>query len=347
MATINPRAALSIPRPLLALAMLLPAGGLFALIHVWYGYEPALAATDTGLSIFLLVTAGVAARSVLTSYFPQSGKLVYGMGLSVALAVFITWLFQQSMLGLIDEERYRSFLYESLPVRAGFNWLVIVSMSATFVLYEGFKEKQKDTQHEIDTVAMVKEAELQKLQLQLQPHFLFNSLNSINALILTQPTRAREMVQQLSDFLRTTLKRADEHWITLDQELHYLNLYLAIEKVRFGHRLEVQTEVDEHIKLWLIPPLLLQPLVENAIKFGLYGTTDKVTIVMQTYRVDNALRVTITNPFDSDMQPPEGSGFGLQGLHRRLYLLYARNDLLTTKAENNHFTVELTLPEKL
>ncbi len=347
MATINPRTALSFPRSLIAFAILLPAAGLFALLTTWYGLEFTLAATDTMLSVFLLVTAVVASRSVLTTYFPQSGKLAYGIGLSMALAVLITWLFYQSMQGLADDAGYLSFVYESLPVRVGFNWVVIVSMSAMIILYEGFREKQKDTQHERDTAAMVKEAELQKLQLQLQPHFLFNSLNSINALILTQPPRAREMVQQLSDFLRATLKRADEQWITLDQELHYLNLYLSIEKVRFGHRLDVQTEVDEQIKLWLIPPLLLQPLVENAIKFGLYGTTDNVSITMKTYRVDNALRVTITNPFDADMQPPEGSGFGLNGLRRRLYLLYGRNDLLATRIEANHFTVELTLPEKL
>jgi LytS/YehU family sensor histidine kinase len=194
---------------------------------------------------------------------------------------------------------------------------------------------------------MMRDAELQKLQLQLQPHFLFNSLNSINALILVNPSRAREMVQQLSDFLRTTLKRADEHWITLYQELVYLQLYLSIEKVRFGHRLDVQIECDEQIKLWLIPPLLIQPLVENAIKFGLYGTTESVVIRMQTQRIGDSLQIIISNPFDADMQPAEGSGFGLNGLKRRLYLLYARNDLLTTTIEENHFTVQLTLPEKI
>lgn len=193
---------------------------------------------------------------------------------------------------------------------------------------------------------MVRDAELQKLQLQLQPHFLFNSLNSVNALIITQPDRAGKMVQQLSDFLRATLKRADEQWITLEQEIAYLQLYLSIEKVRFGHRLDVRLNLDEQIQLWLIPPLLLQPLVENAIKFGLYGTTGKVVIDLSTERDGDALRVEISNPFDEDVQPAEGSGFGLSGLHRRLYLLYARNDLLTTRMENNIFIARLILPEK-
>ena len=103
------------------------------------------------------------------------------------------------------------------------------------------------------------------------------------------------MVQQLSDFLRATLKRADEHWITLDQELSYLQLYLSIEKVRFGHRLVVKEECDDQLNLWLIPPLLIQPLVENAIKFGLYGTTEEVEINHCghiTNRVSVSIRLT-------------------------------------------------------
>src|SRR5690606_26260909 len=96
-----------------------------------------------------------------------------------------------------------------------------------------------------DTAAMVREAELQKLQQQLQPHFLFNCLNSVNAMITIKPEEAKKMVLHLSDFLRITMKRADDHWVSLEEEWNYLQLYLDIEKVRFGHRLEVITEFDE------------------------------------------------------------------------------------------------------
>jgi two-component system LytT family sensor kinase len=215
------------------------------------------------------------------------------------------------------------------------------------IFYQRWKDATAHQDRDTDVIVMAREAELQKLQLQLQPHFLFNSLNSINALVLINSSRARDMVQQLSDFLRATLKRADEQWITLKEELAYLELYLSIEKVRFGHRLDIQIESDDQIHIWLVPPLLIQPLVENAIKFGLYGTTEQVTIHIKTERIHDALQISISNPFDADMQPQEGSGFGLSGLQRRLYLLYARNDLLKTTIENNHFTVQLTLPEKI
>ncbi len=239
-----------------------------------------------------------------------------------------------------------NFLDQSEPVRWAIAFLLITAAGLINVFYNRWKEVQQSHDREASTQVMVKEAELQKLQLQLQPHFLFNSLNSINALIITQPDKAGKMVQQLSDFLRATLKRADEQWITLAKEVEYLQLYLSIEKVRFGHRLDVRMNLDEQIQLWLIPPLLLQPLVENAIKFGLYGTTGQVVINLSTQREGDILLIEISNPFDEDMQPAEGSGFGLSGLRRRLYLLYARNDLLTTRIEDNKFIVRLILPEK-
>jgi LytS/YehU family sensor histidine kinase len=241
---------------------------------------------------------------------------------------------------------YINFLGQSEPIRWTIAFLLIISAGIIYVFYNRWKETLDSQDREASTQVMVKEAELQKLQLQLQPHFLFNSLNSINALIITQPDKAGKMVQQLSDFLRATLKRADEQWITLSKEIEYLQLYLSIEKVRFGHRLDVKMSLDDQIQVWLIPPLLLQPLVENAIKFGLYGTTGQVVINLSTQREGDSLVIEISNPFDEDMQPAEGSGFGLSGLKRRLYLLYARNDLLTTRMENGKFFVRLILPEK-
>ncbi len=152
------------------------------------------------------------------------------------------------------------------------------------------------------------------------------------------------MVQQLSDFLRLTLQRADEPWVSMARELEYLETYLAIEKVRFGHRLEVKLQVQESAHTWTIPTLVLQPLLENAIKFGLYGTTGHISIELNALVKENLLEIEITNPFDSDMQPATGSGFGLTGLQRRLYLIYARNDLIQTRSIENKFTVTLKLP---
>jgi two-component system LytT family sensor kinase len=190
----------------------------------------------------------------------------------------------------------------------------------------------------------LKEAELFKLRQQLQPHFLFNSLNSINALIGIKPEEARKMVQQLSDFLRGTMRKEENQLISFAEELDYLKLYLEIEKVRFGYRLKTEMDVAEETLTWKIPSLLLQPLMENAIKFGLYGTTGEVVIGLRARTADRHLVIAVTNPYDPDTQMPAGTGFGLDSVKRRLYLLFARNDLVEINKEKNFFVVVIRIP---
>jgi two-component system, LytTR family, sensor kinase len=333
--------------PILAFSIAWWAMYYWALVY-WFGLENYLAIKDAMISACSVMASMILMETILNRYTPKIGKYQFVIGLSLVVSFLCQWIANNFYQAIGKENNdYLQFNDKAIPVRLAIVFLSTVGYGIAYLFYKQAKELQEAVANQTSTDSMVREAELQKLQLQLQPHFLFNSLNSINALILVNPPKARDMVQQLSDFLRSTLKRADERWITLDQELAYLQLYLSIEKVRFGHRLDVQLDCDEQIKLWLIPPLLIQPLVENAIKFGLYGTTENVVISMKTKRVNDSLQIEIMNPFDTDMQPAEGSGFGLNGLRRRLYLLYSRNDLLKTTIENNQFTVQLTLPEKI
>ncbi len=216
------------------------------------------------------------------------------------------------------------------------------------VLWYTLQDRRDNERRKTEAEKLTKEAELFKLRQQLQPHFLFNSLNSINALIGFKPDEARHMIQQLSDFLRGTLKKEDNQWATLQEELNHLQLYLDIEKVRFGHRLQTSIEQDEECGAMKIPAMLLQPVVENAIKFGLYDTTEAITISIQAKAVNSQLIIHVQNPFDSATSGPQkGTGFGLSSVQRRLYLVFAQHDLLKTHAENNLFTTIITIPQKL
>ncbi|MDZ7650491.1 MAG: histidine kinase [Cytophagales bacterium] len=278
---------------------------------------------------------------------PKTGIFQVTIGLGLLLAGGSQWISVQTLLQVVPSEvAYHEFLSASTPVRWVIGFTIITGGGVGVIYYTRWKELLEVRTREEDTATLAREAELQKLQLQLQPHFLFNSLNSINALILVQPDQARQMVQQLSDFLRLTLKRADEPWVSLAQELEYLETYLAIEKVRFGHRLVVVLAIDEQSRQWPLPTLVLQPLLENAIKFGLYGTTGQISIEVDSRIVNNELLISISNPFDLDMLPDTGSGFGLNGLKRRLYLLFARNDLIQTTTLENKFLVNLTIPAR-
>lgn len=240
-------------------------------------------------------------------------------------------------------------------IRGFIGWLIIYGYCIILRLQSSLFRLQDEMQDEEQAQQLRKDAELFKLRQQLQPHFLFNSLNSINALIGREPQRARQMVQQLSDYLRNTIKKEDNGFISFREEMDDLRLYLAIEQVRFGHRLQIEEHLELECEGMKVPPFLLQPLVENAIKYGLYGTTGSVTINITVKTVKKELLFTISNPFDADAVTVKGTGFGLESIRRRLYLLFARNDLLRiTQGEQpaindessglRLFTVTLTIP---
>ena len=147
----------------------------------------------------------------------------------------------------------------------------------------------------------------------------------------------------LSDFLRGTLRSDGQSWISLADEIKYLEMYFDIERVRFGHRLVVGLEVEEGVESLKIPPLLVQPLVENAIKYGLYGTLGEVKISLRFQKEGNYLQVVVENPFDGQDSAPEGTGFGLSSLERRLFLIFGRTDLLEKSGAKGIFRVHLKI----
>ncbi|MEJ0054234.1 MAG: histidine kinase [Bacteroidota bacterium] len=202
-------------------------------------------------------------------------------------------------------------------------------------------EKRKE-----DAAKLAREAELSNLRLQLQPHFLFNSLNSISALAGSRPDEARKMIPATFRLPARYIKKDDSSLLTLEEELHHLQLYLDIEKVRFGHRLNTIIKNEEDCIHLTLPSLLLQPIVENAIKFGLYDTIGEITITISAKKAGSDLIIEVKNPFDpSTAMPKRGTGFGLSSVQRRLYLLYFRNDLLTTSQDDNIFTTTIKIPQ--
>lgn len=231
-----------------------------------------------------------------------------------------------------------------MPVRFIFSFLTISFITAIYWLMNTIIEQKENESRKSESEQLLKEAELVRLRQQLQPHFLFNSLNSISALVVAKPTEARKMIQQLSDFLRGTLRK-DDQLLKLQEELEHLKLYLDIEKVRFGHRLNIELHILPESLEYKLPALLLQPLVENAIKFGLYDITDEVTINISTTIESSFLCIKIQNPYDSNTNKlKQGVGFGLSSVQRRLQLIYMRNDLLQTHQTENIFTTILKIP---
>jgi two-component system, LytTR family, sensor kinase len=305
------------------------------------------ALVDSTVSNSLLAASCLLIGNNMRYYLPKQERYWYILFISLAVSTiwliivrFILWtLFK-------NDAAYAAILTASSTIRFLIAFLLIACMASISLLWYNQEEQKQMYAHKTEAEQLAREAELYKLRQQLQPHFLFNSLNSISALTGTQPEKARHMINQLSEFLRGTLKKDEKQWNTLEEEMQYLQLYLEIEKVRFGHRLQTEIDCEEAALDLKLPSLLLQPVVENAIKFGLYDTTGDVLIKVNAQKKDNHLRVLVENPFDPETsQPLKGTGFGLPSIQRRLFLLFARQDLLSTKKENDHFTTIILIPQ--
>lgn len=312
----------------------------------YLGIDWFTALTDSLVCNTLLLFEAMLLLTILRFYLPRTNGFLF---LFVWVAILtIGWYFASNYLLqlLIDNETYLQLLASSWPVRVAIGFLINGISSVIGYAYFNWQEKTETEKQKTETQQLNKDAELYKLRQQLQPHFLFNSLNSINALIGSSPAQARTMVHQLSDFLRGTLRKEDQSWIAMQEELNTLQLYLEIEKVRFGNRLSAEINIAENCVDAKIPPMLLQPLVENAIKFGLYDTTDAILIRLTATMNNQQLEITVENPFDPvTSTPKKGTGFGLSSVQRRLFLLFNRTDLLKTEARDNIFVTTVIVPQ--
>ena len=316
------------------------------LLLLFYEIDYSLALPDAAIFAVIFLIGVFVLEQIFGFYIPKGGYswLLLVLPLLLSLAgvyahrFLLQWVFE-------DELEYIEFLKDHIFLRWAFLAIAEIFVSMIAIVVSKLEQQEQTRQREALMAELSREAELTQLRQQLQPHFLFNSLNSINALVVSQPKKAREMVLQLSEFLRGTIRKDHQQWLSLEEELNYLKMYLEIEKVRFGHRLEVDFELDEETKFMLLPQLLVQPLLENAIKHGLYGRIGEVKITLESRKESNYLFLKITNPFDPEATSPKGTGFGLSSIERRLFLLFGRKDLLETMIENHTFSVELKIPQ--
>ena len=192
---------------------------------------------------------------------------------------------------------------------------------------------------------LAKEAELRALRSQVNPHFLFNSLNSVYSMIDSNAAGAKDMVIKLSDLLRQALSASDSEFMSLKDDWEFSQRYLDIEKVRLGNRLHIDAQIDEDVLAEQVPSLLLQPLVENAIKHGASKTDETVTIRVSASRNGSHMRLEVAD--DAGVTPgATDSGRGLANLGDRLQRIYGDNYELSAGPADGGFRVALVLPIK-
>lgn len=221
--------------------------------------------------------------------------------------------------------------------------LFLLAVAFNYLLIT-FDVSQRAESRALELQVLAREAELKALRAQIDPHFLFNSLNSINALVMTDPVAARKMCVLLADFLRGTLRFGSEGRIPLAEEIRLAEGYLDIERVRLGNRLKVERHIDPQCEACLVPPLIMQPLIENAIIHGVAPALNGGVVSLQAERNGAGVKIIIVNPVEADAGSRNGGGVGLKNVTMRLANLYDSDARVDVNQTAGYFRVELQFP---
>jgi two-component system LytT family sensor kinase len=275
-------------------------------------------------------------------------SLISNLVVSGAISVSLWMLLTNFVMSVIlpEQNSYQEYWDITFPYRVGTGIFIYGLVILTYFLFETLTNLSEKKAKEARLESLVKETELKMLRSQINPHFLFNSLNSISSLTLTDPEKAREMVVKLSEFMRYALSRKNEQPVPLKSEIENLQLYLDVEKVRFGDKLTTEEIIENSCLDFKIPVMILQPLYENAIKYGVYESTETVKIKTQAKNIDGYVEITISNDYDPSPSSRGGTGTGLLNVTRRLELYYGNKASLKTLKENGVFIVTMYLPKE-
>lgn len=279
---------------------------------------------------------------------PQMPKIVLTHLLAGSL-ISLVWVQIGRILAylLSDLPRFEGLsqrFAQQLPILFGAGFLLYLLSVAYHYVLLSLEAAREAEGRMMQSSILAREAELKALKAQVNPHFLFNSLNSISALTTMDPAKARDMCILLADFLRLTLGLGEKNTIPLSQELALLERFLAIEKVRFGGRLQMEEEIQDVCRDMMVPPLLLQPLVENAVTHGIANLPDGGSIRLSAGCQDGSLRIAIENSYDPDSVSSRRNGMGIPNVRRRLEARYGSDASIRISADAERFRVDIALP---
>lgn len=262
--------------------------------------------------------------------------------ISSGLWILLIYIVMITILGF--GETYEDYYFKTILWRFLVGFLLYAIVVSFYYLVSYYSELQERSLKESELKNLVTQAELRSLKFQINPHFIFNSLNSMSALTEIDPKKAKEMIIKLADFLRYILATNEREKNKLSEELKNIRLYLDIEKIRFEDKFDYSEELNDECNKAEIPNMILQPLFENVIKHAVYETLDKVHLTLRCSYNDGFLKIQLENNFDETSKSRKGAGVGLKNIADRLNLIYHRNDLMEVKKERGIFSVTLYIP---
>ena len=306
--------------------LILPLSAIYVLVCLAAWYPAKSAPLETTPLSRLALTHLLAAAILSLAWIQIAKALAYGFSRFSALV------------------QLPEHLAPHIPILFGAGFLLYLLAVAYHYVVLSLEASREAEGRVMKSGLLARDAELRALKAQVNPHFLFNSLNSISALTSIDPEKARDMCILLAEFLRMTLGLGEKTSIPLQEELSLLERFMAIEKVRFGARLQAEEDIQEDCKPLLIPALLLQPLIENAVGHGIANLPEGGVVRLAAHCRDGLLTITIRNTFDPESTPARRSGMGLVNVRRRLEERYPGQATLQTRTDGNEFRVDLSLP---
>lgn len=271
-------------------------------------------------------------------------KNVFLVGL-IILVIWqtICWLLMLFISG--NDEFYNNVFFQYIWIKLISGAILYFFVLLFYYLTIYYQNNKENLKRKNELSVLLKEQELTNLKQQINPHFLFNSLNSISYLIYSNPDDAHNSIVKLADYFRYSLKIGQNQVTTLNEEIENITRYLEIEKIRFSSKMEIIKNIDQNCLQYPIPVMLLQPLAENAVKHGVYESTTKIKIEINISDFDDYFTISIKNNFDIDAKPKKGTGLGLRNINQRLNLVYCREDLVKIIKTDNNYEIKLSIPK--
>lgn len=270
----------------------------------------------------------------------QSGKII-GVHLVAAISAALAFTF---LVSRVAEAFYPGPKPGMERVLFASSTLIYLLMVTVNYLLLQLAESREAQERALRLGVAAREAEIQAYRSQINPHFLFNSLNSISSLCGSDPAGARKMTEELASFFRSTVRAGSRNLVQLRDEIDLIGKYLSIESIRFGERLETRISIDPSTVDCLVPPLTLQPLIENAIRHGIAHRLEGGRIQLTSKLYDEILTIRVSNDTDQDRVSKPGEGVGISNVRERLRQTFEGRSSVHVEEEGERFTVTLRLP---
>lgn len=322
----------------------------YILLHYFFKLDDTTASIDSIIYCTLFSFIGLAIWfMVYYNDIEKNNIFVFSISHIISATIAVTlWIFKSRFLVSLfisDNAYYNTFLekFQYLRVVQGYlGYIIIVLFYYVLIFYQTTIDNRE---REESFKSLLRDAELKSLKSQINPHFLFNSLNSISSLTMFDPEKAQTMIIKLSEYLRFSLQFKPDDKITFEKEIENIQRYLEIEKIRFGKRLAMQFEISAGCNTVKVPTMILQPLFENAIKYGVHENTEETLITIKASKDEKYIKVSISNNYDPQSVGVRGQGIGLSNIKERMHLIYGSSELVQIQDKNNIFTITLFFPD--